>query len=865
MFKRLTIGGRLWLNLLMAVIFLSGVAISGWYAMNQAEHSAQKLVSVEQERTVKVAQFHEDFIKTVQGMNTYLLTLDEEAGKAFNQSLDDQLEELKTLLQSLGAQTEVGGNGYWVLQSYPPELEAMIVPMFSLNQVLINLKKSTNSYAFLKQNIDSTIEYGLTPSGEKLLRALNEMREAIDEDNTETRQALDEIEQKLGVSQILAAKMVSSGDVSYRDEFDKTGLGDVVNPLFENLAESFSMDFSVRETVETIVSSRDDYYESFADLKDYLATTADNNRALSELSEQGNMTLIKLANSLREERVATLQAVEAESRQSTDILVWISLGAIAVMVLFNTVLRSSIVGPMKAMRQAVSDIAVNSQFGSWKPLDGRNELVDMGLSIEQLLKRIGDATSEVSAVSHALASGDLQRQMSADYQGDLLSLSQNFNQSVQRIQSTLQDIVEVSQALEQGRLSHEVDLRQYQGQYGVVMASMHAALRVQHEAIDDVRQVTRAMRDGDFSQRISVNMPGDLSNLKRYLNESLQNLEDAINSKAEALEHFSQGNFSFAMQGEYRGKLDELKTHMSGMAHSVSDMLNEVRQASEHAVHGIKEISDGNQDLNQRVQKQAEVVQRTTARMGEMIMTVNQTVEQAQEVGAATRQVKSDSAEGVTIVQQMVAAMEKIQEASQQVAQITDVIDSISFQTNLLALNAAVEAARAGEAGRGFAVVATEVRALAQKSAQAAKDIKQVTDNNLRSISEGMELSSATQTVFEQNTQSIEGIGEMVGKMNQALDLQTHGIAEVSQALLDIDGATQHNAALVEQISSTSTRIIDQVMGLEDKMQGFNLLAVNDTIAETVLALPDSAEQNDAFLEEHADEFALIETESKTA
>lgn len=853
MFNQLSIGLRLWLNLLISVLFFSGLALSSWYGFNQAERSVEELLTIEQQRTQKIAGFHESFIQTVQAVNHYLLTLEKEAGEAFNERVDQQLLDLNALLEGFGAEIEVDGDGFLVLQSVPPRYENLVEPMFGLNEVLMNLKKSTNSYVFLKQNINSTIEFGLDPSAQTMIEAIGQLRAAAEESAEETvLTALNEIEDRVAISQLLAAKMVASNDVSYRDVFDAKALGDSANPLFETLAERYAMDFSVRDTLELLTRARDDYYDAFADLKDYLKTTVDNNSMLSSLSQQGNMTLIDLAGALQTQRVTTLNEVTLENRQSTEQLVWIGLMAIVVMVLLNITLRSSIVSPLKQMQYAVSEIAANSRFTSWKPLSGNNELVEMGRSIEQLLRSVGLATREINQVSEALASGDLQQTMQGDYQGDLADLSQAFNRSVERIQSTLQDIAEVSQALAQGQLHHEVTLDRYQGEYQSVMRSLLAALQVQHAAIDDVRHVTHAMREGDFSQRIGVDMPGDLANLKRYLNESLMNLEQAINGKAEALEHFSQGNFSFVMQGQYKGKLNELKDHMSGMAHSVSDMLHEVRHASEHAVHGIKEINEGNQDLNQRVQMQAAVVQKTSTRMGEMIITVNETQGQAQAVDQATRQVKIDSQAGVEIVQQMVEAMERIHQASQQVGQITEVIDSLSFQTNLLALNAAVEAARAGEAGRGFAVVASEVRNLAQKSAQAAKDIRQVTDANLNSIAEGLACSQSTQSVFEQNTQSIELIAEMIEKMNQALALQTHGIGEVSQALLDIDDATQQNAALVEQISSTSTRIIDEVLSLESKVQGFNLLAVNDTIPTPVLRLNDRSEPMAALAAERA-------------
>jgi methyl-accepting chemotaxis protein len=330
-------------------------------------------------------------------------------------------------------------------------------------------------------------------------------------------------------------------------------------------------------------------------------------------------------------------------------------------------------------------------------------------------------------------------------------------------------------------------------------------------------------------------MPGDLHNLKRYLNEALNRLEDSINQKALALQHFSMGDFSYVMPGEYAGKLLDLKQNMGKMAESVSTMLSDVQLATNHAVHGIKEISSGNQDLNKRVQKQAVALAQTTQHMQAMSDSVQDTLTQSRAVSHNTEQMRDKSRSGIEIVNQMLHAMEQIQEASQSVSSMTEVINGISFQTNLLALNAAVEAARAGEAGRGFAVVAGEVRALAQKTAEASKDIQLVTETNLQRISDGLRLSQATHDVFSQSVEAIERIFSMTDKMNQALNRQSEGILEVSRALEDIDASTQQNASMVEQIASTSDSIISEVLMLETRMEKFQLLAGKTPSANDLL------------------------------
>ncbi|WP_373018921.1 methyl-accepting chemotaxis protein, partial [Thiomicrorhabdus sp.] len=337
-------------------------------------------------------------------------------------------------------------------------------------------------------------------------------------------------------------------------------------------------------------------------------------------------------------------------------------------------------------------------------------------------------------------------------------------------------------------------------------------------------QVMQAMTHGDFSQRINLELPGEYTYLKQYLNDSLDRLEHSIETKNSILDNYSQGDFSFTTQVEFNGKLNELKNNMDRMAGSISNMLQTVKRASIDAVSGVEEISAGNQDLNLRVQNQATALQSTAQSMEQMAQSVAQSLQQADEVNKVSHGVQKTIQQGSEVVGEMDQAMQAIFDASSEISNITGVIDSIAFQTNLLALNAAVEAARAGEAGRGFAVVAGEVRSLAQKSAEAAKQIRHVSESSMNKIEAGLKLSQLTTQTFEENLKAVAEVSGMVEEMNQSLQKQSHGIQEVSHALNEIDNATQQNAALVEQIASTSSNIIDQVKGLETTVNAFKVL-----------------------------------------
>lgn len=824
LFNRLTIGSRLWLNLFLTLLFISFVTLTAWLAAHQSAQQSNQLVNKEQQITQRIAEFHKSFITTLQQSNNFVLTSDEAHGQAFNDLIDEQKQALYSLMTDFGAQVQFDQSGFLELTDQPTGLNApIILALFPLDRVLQNLDKSTNSNVFMKNRIGQTIEFGLDLSANNLNQDFRNLAPLIS-DQPGLVAHLEALQTRLEKSQLLAAKMIATQDTSLKQEFDEQGLGFAATPLIQQIIEPFSADLFNGETARSLDNNHAEYMDAFGDLRDTITTMSQNNQSLAELSEAGNRILLDLMSDLQNQSLSALQQLELNSLNQEKQLLLIGLIAVFVLLALSFILSRSIVQPLNRMRDQVLNVAQTAEFSQWTSLTGKNELADMSQALHTLLKSVSKALDEIKTVSQSLAEGHIQQRISSNYAGDLRELSRVFNHSLDSVEVTLDEISQVSQALEAGELSINVNLGNQSGQFLAVLNAMMNALSVQKQAIDGVRHVTHAMRAGDFSQRVEIDMPGELHNLKRYLNESLERLENAINSKSDALKAYSQGDFSHQNDHAFEGKLQELNTHMLNMAQSVSYMLQDVKHATDHAVHGIKEISSGNQDLNHRVQKQASAVQNTSANMSLMLSSVHDTLHEANQVTHTTDRVQQDSQSGLVIVEQMVQAMQDIQQASQEIAQITGLIDSIAFQTNLLALNAAVEAARAGEAGRGFAVVATEVRNLAQRSAEAAQQIRQVTDTNMQRIDHGMQLSQQTQSVFEQNTTSIEGIAKMILKMNKALELQSHGIKEVTEALSEIDESTQQNAALVEQIATTSSHIIEEVLGLETKVSGFKLV-----------------------------------------
>ncbi|WP_084621397.1 methyl-accepting chemotaxis protein [Luteibacter yeojuensis] len=262
-------------------------------------------------------------------------------------------------------------------------------------------------------------------------------------------------------------------------------------------------------------------------------------------------------------------------------------------------------------------------------------------------------------------------------------------------------------------------------------------------------------------------------------------------------------------------------TALGDMDRRLAEIVLDVREISEQVSSSAADIAQGNDDLSQRTQEQASSLEETAASMEQLAATVTQNAEGAGQAKAMSEKLRNDADAGSKVSNQASEAMAAITQSSQEIGEIVSLIDGIAFQTNLLALNAAVEAARAGEQGRGFAVVATEVRTLAQRSAAAAKEIKQLVSSTVERVELGERLVTQTGAALDAIGQGSRSVHAIVAEIAAASQEQSAGIHQVNQAVLTLDDVTQQNAALVEEASAASKNTADLSEELRRRMAFF--------------------------------------------
>ncbi len=303
----------------------------------------------------------------------------------------------------------------------------------------------------------------------------------------------------------------------------------------------------------------------------------------------------------------------------------------------------------------------------------------------------------------------------------------------------------------------------------------------------------------------------------------IRSITGPINSAVELARAVAAGDLTHVVEVKSNDETGVLMKALADMQTGLVQVVGRVRNGSESVSSASEQIAQGNQDLSSRTESQASALEETAASMEELSSTVRQNADNALQANQLAQSASKVAVEGGQVVSQVVDTMKGINESSRKISDIISVIDGIAFQTNILALNAAVEAARAGEQGRGFAVVAGEVRNLAQRSAAAAKEIKQLINDSVERVESGTVLVDKAGATMNEVVDSVKRVTDIMGEISSASKEQSDGVAQIGEAVTQMDQATQQNAALVEEMAAAASSLRSQATDLVQAVAVFRL------------------------------------------
>ncbi|UIU01503.1 methyl-accepting chemotaxis protein [Xanthomonas campestris pv. campestris] len=454
--------------------------------------------------------------------------------------------------------------------------------------------------------------------------------------------------------------------------------------------------------------------------------------------------------------------------------------------------------------------------------DETGQLLDNMRKMQEQLQRVLAAQSDMAQRHDA---GQISYRMDADsFPGDYGTMVRDTNALVGSHIAVKMQLAQIMSRYAIGDLSQ--DMQRLPGEKAVLTDTMDTVKANLSAMNTEINLLAQAAANGDFSVR------GDAQRFQydfRAMVESLNTLMATADGNLEALSAvlraIAAGDLTTRMQGEFHGVFARMRDDANATVSQLADIVGRIQRSTDTINDAASEIASGNQDLSQRTEQQAANLEETAASMEELTSTVRNNADHARHANQLVLGAAQVASQGGEVVSQVVGTMAGIQAASKKIADIISVIDGIAFQTNILALNAAVEAARAGEQGRGFAVVASEVRTLAQRSAGAAKEIKQLIDDSVQRVEHGNQLVGQAGQTMQEIVSSVQRVTDIMGEISAASQQQSQGIEQVGQTITQMDQATQQNAALVEEATAAARAMEEQAQQLRDAVSVFRLQA----------------------------------------
>lgn len=525
--------------------------------------------------------------------------------------------------------------------------------------------------------------------------------------------------------------------------------------------------------------------------------------------------------------------------QATKSIVLISACTVIFIALLLGIFISRLISqPIKKIKEVADKLAIGD-IDVKIDLDSKDEIGSLAKSFVSMIENTKNQVELVEKI----AAGNTKIKIEAKSEKDVMNKSLQL--VVNNLNKLIQEATMLNEAAFKGQLSTRGNVNDFAGGYREIVLGVNKTLDAVIEPVQEAAMVLQEMKKGNLHINMQGNYYGDHAIIKEAMNDFINTICSYVDEIAQLLIKMSQGNMSVSIDREYLGDFQTVKQSLNMIAHSFNQVLGDINLASAQVASASRQVSDSSQALSQGATEQASSIEEITSSMVEIAEQTKQNALNANKASNLALAVRENASTGNEQMADMLNAMGQINQSSSDISKIIKVIDEIAFQTNILSLNAAVEAARAGQHGKGFAVVAEEVRNLAARSANAAKETTVLIEDAIIKVETGTKIANQTAEALNNIVTGVAQAADLVGGIAIASNEQATAIAQVNQAIAQADKVVQINTATAEESASASQELFSQAELLNNMVSKFKLTKDNLSVQKQKITKNFSLSQTD--------------------